>query len=124
MNWLVVIAGALVGAPLRYLVDRAVEARHDAVFPLGTLVVNVVACIALGFLTAAAAVATVPTALEHLIGPGLCAALSTYSTFSFETARLAETGSKLFAAANVIVSITAGLAAALLGSALAAAVLR
>ncbi|RSS37703.1 fluoride efflux transporter CrcB, partial [Streptomyces sp. WAC07061] len=41
MNWLLVVAGAVVGAPLRYLTDRAVQARHDSVFPWGTFVVNV-----------------------------------------------------------------------------------
>lgn len=33
MNWLLVIIGAAVGAPLRYLTDRAVQLRHDSVFP-------------------------------------------------------------------------------------------
>lgn len=119
MNWLMVIVGALVGAPLRYLTDRAVQVRHDGLFPFGTFAVNVAACTALGFLAGAATATTVPAALQHLIGPGLCAALSTYSAFSFETVRLAGTGAKTLAAANVIVSVTAGLVAAFLGSALA-----
>jgi fluoride exporter len=124
VNWLMVIAGAMVGAPLRYLTDRAVQARHDRLFPWGTFTVNLAACSALGFLTGAATATTVPAALQHLIGPGLCASLSTYSTFSFETVRLAETGAGRVAAANVILSVVAGLAAALLGGALADAVLR
>jgi CrcB protein len=119
VNWLMVIAGALVGAPLRYLTDRAVQARHDTVFPWGTFTVNLAASALLGFLTGAAAV---PASLQHLIGPGLCAALSTYSTFSFETLRLLETGAKFFAAANVVVSVVAGLGAALLGGAVAQAI--
>ncbi|MGW0900027.1 fluoride efflux transporter CrcB, partial [Streptomyces goshikiensis] len=40
MNWLLVVAGAVVGAPLRYLTDRAVQARHGSVFPFGTFAVN------------------------------------------------------------------------------------
>lgn len=123
MNWLLVIAGAVVGAPLRYLTDRAVQARHGSVFPWGTFVVNLAACVGLGFLTGAATATTVPSAVQHLIGPGLCATLSTYSTFSFETVRLAETGARLFAAANAIVSVLAGLGAALLAGALAKALL-
>jgi CrcB protein len=53
----------------------------------------------------------------------LCATLSTYSTFSFETLRLAETSSKFFAAANAIVSVIAGLGTAYLCTALAQALL-
>lgn len=60
--------------------------------------------------------------MQHLIGPGLCATLSTYSTFSFESLRLAETGSRYFAIANAGVSIVAGLGAAYVGAALAQAV--
>lgn len=123
MNWLMVIAGAIVGAPLRYLTDRAVQTRHDTVFPWGTFGVNVSACAGLGFLTGASTAADVPQALQDLLGPGLCATLSTYSTFSFETVRLAETGSRYFAAANALVSVTAGLGTAYLATALARATL-
>ncbi|MEU0165176.1 fluoride efflux transporter CrcB [Streptomyces iakyrus] len=113
MNWLLVVCGALVGAPLRYLTDRAVQARHDSVFPWGTFTVNVTGCLVLGLLTGAA------THLQLLLGTGLCGALTTYSTFSYETLRLAETGARLQAALNVAVSVTAGLAAAFAGAALA-----
>ncbi|MFJ6727091.1 fluoride efflux transporter FluC [Streptomyces sp. NPDC091281] len=123
MNWLMVIAGAVVGAPLRYLTDRAVQARHDTVFPWGTFTVNMAACAGLGLLTGAAAATTVPAALQHLVGTGLCATLSTYSTFSFESLRLAEGGAKYFAAANAVVSVAAGLGTAYLGAALATALL-
>ncbi|MEU6764994.1 CrcB family protein [Streptomyces sp. NPDC046853] len=123
MNWLMVISGAIVGAPLRYLTDRAVQARHDTAFPWGTFGVNIAACVGLGFLTGAATATTVPAALQHLIGPGLCATLSTYSTFSFESLRLAETGAKYLAAANAFVSIASGLGAAYLAAALASQVL-
>ncbi|WP_206443414.1 fluoride efflux transporter FluC, partial [Candidatus Protofrankia californiensis] len=48
MNWLLVILGAMAGAPVRYLTDRAVQARHDMLFPWGTFTVNVVASGVLG----------------------------------------------------------------------------
>ncbi|MFJ4775028.1 fluoride efflux transporter CrcB [Streptomyces sp. NPDC088762] len=116
MNWLIVVAGAAVGAPLRYLTDRAVQARHDAVFPWGTLVVNAAACLALGALAGAALAGASSARLDLLLGTGLCGALSTYSTFSYETLRLAESGRAFLAGANVAVSVLVGLGAVHLGS--------
>ncbi|WP_333770442.1 fluoride efflux transporter CrcB [Streptomyces sp. IBSBF 2435] len=114
MNWLLVIAGAAVGAPMRYLTDRAVQSRHASVFPWGTLTVNVVGCLVLGALTGAAEGAA-SARLHLLIGTGLCGTLTTYSTFSYETLRLAESGAKAYAAGNVLLSVAAGLGAAFAG---------
>ena len=112
-NWLLVGAGAAVGAPLRHLTDRAVRARRDSVFPWGTLLVNVAGSLLLGLLTGAAWQARL------LLGTGLCGALSTYSTFSYETLRLAEQDAALLAAGNVAANLTAGIGAAFCGAALA-----
>ncbi|MBZ4321542.1 fluoride efflux transporter CrcB [Streptomyces huiliensis] len=111
MNWLFVVAGAMAGAPLRYLTDRAVQARHDSVFPWGTFTVNVVGCLVLGVVTAAA-----PEGVRLGLGTGLCGALTTYSTFSYETLRLAEDGARGLAALNVLGSVAAGLGAAYAGA--------
>ncbi|MGW7003637.1 fluoride efflux transporter CrcB [Streptomyces sp. NPDC054933] len=116
MNWLLVIAGAMVGAPLRYLTDRTVQAKHDTVFPWGTFIVNVVGCLILGVVTGAAAAGAASSHLQLLLGTGLCGALTTYSTFSYETLRLAEQGARLLAAANTVASIAAGLGAAFAGA--------
>lgn len=121
MNWLLVVAGAVVGAPVRYLTDRAVQARHDTLFPWGTFVVNVVGCLVLGLLTGAASTGAAGPQLRLLLGTGLCGALTTYSTFSYETLRLSEAGSGLYAALNVVASVAAGLAAAFIGVSLAGA---
>ena len=94
MNWLLVVLGAAVGAPLRYLTDRAVQSRHDTVFPWGTFTVNVVGCLILGTLTGAAAAGAASSRLQLLLGTGLCGALTTYSTFSYETLRLAQQGAQ------------------------------
>ncbi|MEU8696547.1 fluoride efflux transporter CrcB [Streptomyces sp. NPDC048680] len=121
MNWLLVIVGAAVGAPLRYLTDRAVQSRHDTVFPWGTFTVNVTGCLVLGLLTGAVTAGAASSHVQLLLGTGLCGALTTYSTFSYETLRLAEDGARFYAAANVVASVVAGLGAVFVGVTLAEA---
>lgn len=113
MTVALVFVGAMIGAPLRYLTDRTVQSRHDSLFPWGTLTANLAGCLILGGLTGAGL--ALPTPLLALLGTGLCGALTTYSTFSYETLRLVEEKSYFYAAANVVVSVVAGLGAALLG---------
>jgi CrcB protein len=110
-----VVVGAVVGAPLRYLTDRAVQQRHDTVFPWGTFTVNVVGCLILGLLSGAASAGAASPHVQLLLGTGLCGALTTYSTFSYETLRLAEDGARFYAVANVVASVVAGLGAVFVG---------
>jgi CrcB protein len=119
---LLVILGAVIGAPLRYLTDRAVQARHDTVFPWGTFTVNVVGSLVLGLLTGAVVAGVAPQEIQLAIGVGLCGTLTTYSTFSLETLLLLEARSVLSAVANVVVSVAGGLGAALTGAAISQAI--
>jgi CrcB protein len=112
MTAVLVFVGAAVGAPLRYLTDRAVQSRHDSLFPWGTFSVNLVGCLILGALAGAGT--ALPGPLLALVGTGFCGALTTYSTFSYETLHLAEQKAYFYAAMNVTVSVIAGLGAALL----------
>jgi fluoride exporter len=111
---LMVIVGAVIGAPTRYLTDRLVQSRHDTGFPWGTFTVNVVGSFVLGFVTGA----TASPVVTALVGTGFCGALTTYSTFGYETVQLAAGRSVLFAAFNALGSVVAGLGAAGLGLAL------
>jgi fluoride exporter len=112
MTAVLVFVGAVVGAPLRYLTDRAVQSRHDSLFPWGTFSVNLVGSLILGALAGAGT--ALSTSLYVLIGTGFCGALTTYSTFSYETLRLIEQRAYFYAAMNVIVSVVGGLGAVLL----------
>ncbi|NDU75317.1 fluoride efflux transporter CrcB [Actinomadura sp. DSM 109109] len=117
MTLVLIVLGAALGAPLRYLTDRAVQARHDSAFPWGTFTVNVAGSFVLGLLAALPARGGVMA----FAGTGFCGALTTYSTFGYETLRLAENGARLQAVANAGASIAAGLGAAYGGMAIAQA---
>ncbi|MGW7684079.1 fluoride efflux transporter CrcB [Kribbella sp. NPDC054772] len=114
-----VIAGGLIGAPLRYVADRAVQARHDSPFPWGTFSVNVLGSLVLGFLAGASS--ALPQEVQLFVGTGFCGALTTYSTFSYETIRLFEDRARFLAVANVTASIVAGLGSVFLGAAVSQA---
>ena len=70
---LAVLAGGMLGAPARYLADRAVQARHDSVFPWGTFAVNVAGSAVLGFLLGAQAHLGLPSAAFALLAPASAA---------------------------------------------------
>ncbi|WP_328464657.1 fluoride efflux transporter CrcB [Actinoplanes sp. NBC_00393] len=115
MTLLLVALGAAAGAPLRYLTDRFFQVRYGPAFPWGTLVVNVAGSFALGLVLAV----PLGPGVVALLGTGFCGALTTYSTFSWETLTLARRGEIVTAIGYPLLSITAGLGAAHLGGALA-----
>jgi CrcB protein len=110
--------GAALGAPTRYLVDLWIQARHGSPFPWGTWTVNVTGSLLLGVLAVGASTGDLGATTMAGLGTGFCGALTTYSTFGYETLRLLENGAWRHATANVVLSLAAGLAAAAAGVAL------
>jgi fluoride exporter len=119
MAVVLVFVGGCVGAVGRFVTDRAISARHDMLFPWGTFAVNMVGSAVLGVVIGGASSEWVAA----LVGTGFCGALTTYSTYSFETVRLLEEGSVLVAVANVVASLVLGVACVTGGFALGHAVL-
>ncbi len=116
MTILLVFIGGTIGAPARYLIDRQVQSRHESLFPYGTLTVNLIGCLILGILTGAAR--SLPDDLVIFAGTGFCGALTTFSTFGFETTRLLEQGALLKAGLNALGGLGLGILAATAGYAL------
>ena len=113
MSALLVVVGALVGAPLRYLVDVVVRwwlRADDDAFPWGTLTVNLVGSAVLGALVGVTAGQVGSGALTALVGTGFCGALTTYSAFSYETVRLVQVGRAPAAIGYAVGSLLAGVA--------------
>ena len=115
--WLGVAGLGGVGALLRFRLDAAVQSRVGGDLPLGTLVVNLVGAFCLGVL---AGLSVTGDALL-LAGTATLGSFTTFSTWMLETERLAEEGEGRLAAANVVFSLVGGLAAAILGRLLGAA---
>lgn len=114
-EWLLVVLGAAIGAPSRWLLDGLVQARHDSVLPWGTLTVNVAGSLLLGALLHLGIEGDARGAVLAFAGTGFCGAFTTFSTFSYETVVLVEEGSSAIAVINVVGSVLAGLAAAFAG---------
>lgn len=119
MTWFVLVLGGVLGAPARYVVDRAVSRRTTSPFPWGTLAINVVGSVALGVLASLAVRGHASGAAFAGLGTGFCGAFTTFSTFTWETVALAEDGYVARAAGNVVISLALGFGAAALGYALA-----
>ncbi len=120
--FLMVGAGGLVGAPCRYLLDRAINGRIESDLPWGTFVINVSGSCLLGLLTGLALSHHLSPTGKALLGTGFCGAYTTFSTFTFETMRLLEDCRVLEAAGNVAASVVVGLAGAAAGPAIGLAV--
>ncbi|HZR82797.1 MAG TPA: fluoride efflux transporter CrcB [Candidatus Binatia bacterium] len=113
--------GGFLGANARYLLSLWCAERFGPSFPYGTLIINVSGSFVLGVIVGAADVRSVSPLFRLATGVGFLGAYTTFSTFTVETIRMIEAGSFFLALVNVVGSVAIGLAAALLGIALARA---
>jgi len=117
----IVAAGGAIGAVARYGLSGWLV-RHAAHFPLGTLVVNVLGCLAIGVLmTLSEGRGGVSANAKLFIAVGLLGAFTTFSTFGYETFALVRRGEHLLALASVAGNVLLGLGAVVAGRALARA---
>ena len=85
---LAVAVGGAVGAALRHLADRAVSARQERPFPLGTVLVNVLGSFVLGVVSGLGMVLGPEWTVA--LGTGLCGGFTTFSTAMVDAVRLAR----------------------------------
>lgn len=111
MTALAVLLGGGLGAAARYLIDSAVRRRTSGRFPYGTLLVNALACLALGLVAGAFAAGHVGARTEYLLGTGVCGGMSTFSTFAVEAVELAGRRRLLATATYLVASLLLGIAA-------------
>ena len=107
-------AGGFLGAIARFLLSGWVQKSFESMFPMGTLFVNALGGLLIGFL-ALYFQAHIAPEYRALVITGFLGALTTFSTFSYETVMLLEHGAYVKAVANVVLSILITLLATMLG---------
>ena len=117
--FLIAFGGAL-GSMVRYWVGSTIGGRMGTKFPYGTFVINITACVIIGFsLTLLAKRVEINSAWRFLIPIGFIGAYSTFSTYEWETLSTIRTGAFLVAAVYAVSSLILGLAAVWFGSVIA-----
>jgi CrcB protein len=119
-KYLLIAAGGALGSIARYWVGSTIAGRMGIRFPYGTLIVNITACVIIGFsLTYMGKRADLSPAWRYLIPIGFIGAYSTFSTYEWETLSTMRSGAFLLAALYAAGSFILGLAAVWGGSVLA-----
>ena len=111
------VAGGL-GAVLRFVVDGSLKARTQGALPVGTIFINVTGSFLIGIVVGLASATVLDDVWATILASGLLGGYTTFSTASFETARLVQQRRPLIAAVNCLGPIFVGLAAAVVGLAL------
>jgi CrcB protein len=116
LKLLLIAGGSALGGVLRHLVGGALQRSSDVDFPIGTLVVNVLGCLAIGALAALfAGPLLIREEYRFALVVGLLGGFTTFSSFGLETFQLAAAGQLVRAVLNVVVSCVLGLAAVWIG---------
>jgi len=102
-----IAAGGATGALMRYWMSNGIYALFGRGFPYGTLTVNVVGSLLMGFCYVFM-IERMDVSVEWraALMIGLLGAFTTFSTFSIETLNLLESGEQLKAALNILLSVT------------------
>jgi CrcB protein len=114
-----IAAGGAIGALLRFWVSTGLYALLGREFPYGTLAVNVLGCLLMGFLSVFMLERFASVEWRSALLIGLLGAFTTFSTFSLETLNLIQGGEQIKALLNIFVSVLLCLLATWLGMQLA-----
>ena len=119
-KYLLIALGGAAGSIARYWVGSTVSGRIGTKFPYGTFVINITACVIIGFaLTFLSKRADLSPAWRYLIPIGFIGAYSTFSTYEWETLSTLRSGAFFLAALYAVGSLLLGLVAVWGGAVLA-----
>ncbi|EHP84817.1 fluoride efflux transporter CrcB [Methanotorris formicicus] len=94
--------GGFFGAILRYVIGGIIPVKFG--LPTGTLTVNLIGSFILGFFMYSS-IFYISSDVKFLITTGFCGALTTFSTFSYETFALMEDGLLIKATLNILINV-------------------
>jgi CrcB protein len=114
---LLVFVGGGLGSALRYAVGLALARAFGTAFPFGTLAVNLAGCFAMAALMQITLqTSTLSPEWRLALGTGFLGGLTTYSSFNYETTRLAADGSPGLAVTNLLLTLFGCLVSGVLGA--------
>jgi len=115
-RFLFVCLGSAAGGGTRYLVGVWAGRHLSTTFPYGTLIVNLAGCFLLSLIMhVALGLVSFPVNLRFALTTGFMGALTTYSTFNYETSKLLEDGATRTAIANLGITVVGCFLAGALG---------
>jgi CrcB protein len=116
MTYIAISIGAILGANARYLLGQWVADRLGSSFPYGTFVINVSGSFLIGIVLVVSMDRVVPDWFRPLLAIGFLGAYTTFSTFSYETLALVQSGAWTWALLNVAASVIVGFGAVYAGT--------
>ena len=123
MTYAWIVAGAIVGAPLRYFVGSHVPAGNWGSFPFGTFLVNITGCLAIGFILGLSeSRGSLSREARLLLVTGFLGSYTTFSAFGWETYGLLRDDQVLRAALYAGGSVVLGILAVWLAASAAKAI--
>ncbi len=116
LKLLIVGGGGFLGAVARYILTGFAQRVFNTLFPIGTLVVNVLGCLCIGVMIYLVEDRMVLSSdMRLFLAIGLLGAFTTFSTFGYETVQMLRDGQSLAALVNVLLNVTLGIGAVWFG---------
>ncbi len=115
-DFLIVATGSFFGGGLRFLVSKWTQDFVSSSFPLGTMCVNVIGCLIIGFISGMPINSNIMSpSMRLMLTTGFCGGFTTFSTFINENNNLINNDSYLYFIIYLSGSILLGMLALLLG---------
>lgn len=116
--------GGFIGASLRYLISIGASKTFNFDIPMGTLIVNILGGLLIGFIMELSlSTDIISPELRLFLTTGILGGLTTFSTFSYETINLLNSGAYIWGILNIILNLSLSLTGVVIGKILCNAII-